>query len=184
MASADVLSMPTTTPTFTPFDTTTTTKRKRETKSHLPPGLDKMISQEPPQALAFEPEKHLNFKFPSKIYSMKEIGMEDRGVSPNAVSEPFQLFTPEAIKQMRAETLRSEVFENCQYSSNLAKGQLRGFAPKYVHLHESTAQSKAYIFPAMLHLCTTHGEAQRSLLSSPRSQVLKLCLRWTLRLLT
>lgn len=89
-----------------------------------------MISNEPPQLLTFDPEKHLNFKFPSKIYSMKEIGLKDVGVSPNAVSEPFQLFSPEAIKQMRAETLRSEVFENCQYSSNLAKGQLRGFAPR------------------------------------------------------
>lgn len=59
---------------------------------------------------------------------MKEIGLQDVGVSPNAVSEPFELFTPEAVRQMRAETLRPEVFENCQYSSNLAKGQLRGYA--------------------------------------------------------
>jgi len=92
-----------------------------------------MISNKEPQKLAFDPDKHLNFKPPSKIYTMKEIGMEDKGVSPNAVSEPFQLFTPEAIKQMRDETLREEVFENCQYSSNLAKGQLRGMAPAYVH---------------------------------------------------
>lgn len=87
-----------------------------------------MISKEPPPKLSFNPEIHLNFKPPSKIFTMKEIGLQDVGVSPNAVSEPFELFTPEAIRQMRAETLRPEVFENCQYSSNLAKGQLRGYA--------------------------------------------------------
>jgi hypothetical protein len=128
MASADVLSMPTNPSNFTPLDTTTTTKRKREAEINIPPGLDKMISNDPPPKLSFDPEKHLNFKPPSKIFTMEELGLQDVGVSPNAVSEPFQLFNTEAIKQMRAETLRPEVFENCQYSSNLAKGQLRGYA--------------------------------------------------------
>jgi hypothetical protein len=128
MASADVLTMPTNPSTFTPLDTTTTTKRKREAEINIPPGLDKMISNDPPPNLSFDPEKHLNFKPPSKIFTMEELGLQDVGVSPNAVSEPFQLFNAEAIKQMRAETLRPEVFENCQYSSNLAKGQLRGYA--------------------------------------------------------
>jgi hypothetical protein len=128
MASADVISMPANPSAFTPFDNTTPTKRKRQTEINIPPGLDKMISSDTPPKLIFDPEKHLNFKPPSKIFTMEEIGLQDVGVSPNAVSEPFQLFTPEAIKQMRAETLRPEVFENCQYSSNLAKGQLRGYA--------------------------------------------------------
>jgi len=87
-----------------------------------------MISSDTPPKLGFSPDEHLNFKPPSKIYTMEELGFQDVGVSPHAVSEPFQLFTAEAIKQMRAETLRPEVFENCQYSSNLAKGQLRGYA--------------------------------------------------------
>ena len=87
-----------------------------------------MISNDPPPKLIFNPDEHLNFKPPSKIFSMEELGFQDVGVSPNAVSEPFQLFTLEAIKQMRAETLRPEVFESCQYNSNLAKGQLRGYA--------------------------------------------------------
>lgn len=89
-----------------------------------------MINKQDPPKLAFDAEKHLNFEPPSKVYTMKDIGMENKGVSPNAVSEPFQLFSPEAVQQMRAETLREEVFANCQYSSNLAKGQLRGMAPK------------------------------------------------------
>lgn len=128
MASADVLSMPTTFSTFTPLDTTTSTKRKRQAEINIPQGLENMISKEPPPKLSFNPETHLNFKPPSKIFTMEEIGLQHVGVSPNAVSEPFQLFTPDAIRQMRAETLRPEVFENCQYSSNLAKGQLRGYA--------------------------------------------------------
>ena len=60
---------------------------------------------------------------------MTEIGLDkDIGISPVAVSEPFQLFSEEAIKQMRAEVLRSEVISNFQYSSNVAQAQLRGFA--------------------------------------------------------
>ena len=120
MASADVLSMPTNFSTLTPLDTTTSIKRKRQAEINIP--------KEPPPKLSFNPESHLNFKPPSKIFTMEEIGLQHVGVSPNAVSEPFQLFTPDAIRQMRAETLRPEVFENCQYSSNLAKGQLRGYA--------------------------------------------------------
>lgn len=128
MASADVLSMPTNPSTFTPFDITTPVKRKRQIEINIPPALDKMISNTPPPKLSFDPETHLNFKSPSKVFTMEELGFQDVGVSPNAVSEPFQLFTLEAIRQMRAETLRPEVFENCQYNSNLAKGQLRGYA--------------------------------------------------------
>lgn len=63
---------------------------------------------------------------------MTELGLGDKGISPVAVSEPFQLFTADAIKQMRSEVLSKAVFDNCKYSSNLAQCQLRGLAPKYV----------------------------------------------------
>jgi hypothetical protein len=60
---------------------------------------------------------------------MKDINLpEDTGVSPFAVSEPFQLFTKEAVMRMREEVLSKEVLKNCQYSSNLAQCQLRGYA--------------------------------------------------------
>ncbi|KAG4219840.1 hypothetical protein PC116_g31681, partial [Phytophthora cactorum] len=63
---------------------------------------------------------------------MKELGFaEDIGISPVAVSEPFPLFTEEAVMRMRKEVLSNEVLSNCQYSSNLAQCQLRGFANKY-----------------------------------------------------
>ena len=81
----------------------------------------------------FDPVKHLAFKPPSKVHSMKDIGLpEGTGVSPVAVSEPFSLFTAEAVQRMRTEVLRPEVLQNCQYSSDLAQCQLRGFAAQSV----------------------------------------------------
>ncbi|KAK5624620.1 hypothetical protein RRF57_000336 [Xylaria bambusicola] len=80
----------------------------------------------------FTPAKHLAFKEMPKVHTMKELGFpETIGVSPIAVSEPFRLFTEEAVMRMRREVLSPEVFENCQYSSNLAHCYLRGFANKY-----------------------------------------------------
>ena len=85
----------------------------------------------PPLKVAFNPADHLSFTPPSKVFTMKDLGLpEDTGVSAVAVSEPFQLFTPEAIQRMRAEVLSTRVWENCQYSSNLSQCQLRGFAPE------------------------------------------------------
>lgn len=62
---------------------------------------------------------------------MRDIKLpENTGVSPMAVSEPFQLFTPEAIRRMRTEVLSKDILNKFQYSSNLSKSQLRGFAPE------------------------------------------------------
>lgn len=79
----------------------------------------------------FDPTRHLAFKETPKVYTMKDIGLpEDTGISPVAVSEPFPLFTEDAVMKMRQEVLSPEVLSNCQYSSNLAHCQLRGFANK------------------------------------------------------
>lgn len=70
----------------------------------------------------FDPKRHLAFKEVPKVYTMKDIGLpEDTGISPVAVSEPFPLFTEEAVMRMRQEVLSPEVLGNCQYSSNLCK---------------------------------------------------------------
>lgn len=123
MAAADVL-----TPSLPPTPSFGTIKRKRSS-SAAPNPLINMPSTIPRQ-MTFEPVKHLSFQPPGKIYSMEEIGHKDRGVSPIAVSDPFPLFTEEAIQQMRAEVLSKPVWDNCKYSSNLAHCQLRGFAPE------------------------------------------------------
>lgn len=84
---------------------------------------------EAPEKVIFDPVKHVNFIPPSKVHTMQDLNFSEcAGVSPIAVSEPFHLFTSEAVRQMRAEILSSRVWDNCQYSSNLAQCQLRGFA--------------------------------------------------------
>ncbi|KAI9848697.1 MAG: hypothetical protein M1837_006784 [Sclerophora amabilis] len=86
----------------------------------------------PPNIPAFEHSKHLDFSEPPKTYSMQELGFpEGTGVSPVAVSDPFPLFSKEAIDAMRTEVLSDQVWDNCRYSSDIAACQLRGFSPKY-----------------------------------------------------
>lgn len=66
---------------------------------------------------------------------MKELGFDnDIGISSVAVSEPFPLFTQEAVMRFREEILSSEVMDNFKISSNLSHCQLRGFADKQVSL--------------------------------------------------
>ncbi|KAB8277080.1 hypothetical protein BDV30DRAFT_223679 [Aspergillus minisclerotigenes] len=78
---------------------------------------------------SFDPKKHMNYQPPSKIYTMKEIGLEGQGISPNAVTAPFQLFNEEAIKQMRAEIFSKPVLDECQYTSSFVKNTIRGMGP-------------------------------------------------------
>ncbi|KAJ4370483.1 hypothetical protein N0V83_005003 [Neocucurbitaria cava] len=78
---------------------------------------------------AFDPEKHLTFNEAPEFLTMKDIGLaEDIGISPVAVTQPFQLFSPEAIQIMRSEISKSEVTKNHTFSSNIAAAQLRGYA--------------------------------------------------------
>ncbi|OBT81968.1 hypothetical protein VE02_09319 [Pseudogymnoascus sp. 03VT05] len=74
----------------------------------------------------FNPVKHLNFQSPEKVYTMEEIGLKGHGISPVAASDPFSLFTVEAVKQMRAEIFSESVLENCQFASSFAKNMVRG----------------------------------------------------------
>ncbi|KAK2609154.1 hypothetical protein QQS21_002236 [Conoideocrella luteorostrata] len=78
----------------------------------------------------FDASTHLNFQAPKNIISMKDIGFEGHGISPNAVSEPFSLFTPEAIQQIRAEVFGDEAVRDCQFTSTFSKYMIRGMGPK------------------------------------------------------
>jgi hypothetical protein len=133
MTSADIVTSSSSTtellqlekPSSVIFDSSKASKRKRSS-DFLPVDMPAMIS---PEKGTFNPGKHLDFILPSKVFTMKELGFpENTGVSPVAVSEPFKLFTPEAVQRMRAEVLSTQIWENCQYSSNLSQCQLRGFA--------------------------------------------------------
>lgn len=82
-----------------------------------------------PERVTFDPSKHLVYTPPQKVWTMKELGFdENRGISPVGVSEPFPLFSEEAVKQMREEVLSENVWKHYRYSSNLSPCQLRGYA--------------------------------------------------------
>ncbi|OQU94811.1 hypothetical protein CLAIMM_01107 [Cladophialophora immunda] len=84
-----------------------------------------------PRAI-FDPEKHLVYREDPKILMLKDIGLsENVGISPVAISEPFPLFSEEAISHMRSEIFTHEVWDNCLYSTDFAGCQLRGHCPKY-----------------------------------------------------
>lgn len=87
----------------------------------------------PCDRVSFDPAKHIKFTPPSKVWTMQELDYpEGKGISPVGVSEPFPLFSEEAVKQMRAEILDEKVWDKYKFSSNLSQCQLRGFAPEYV----------------------------------------------------
>ncbi|KAI9839627.1 MAG: hypothetical protein M1819_002253 [Sarea resinae] len=114
MATADVLRSP------------------RTARPAFKPIFQHGVSASTTKPSSFDASKHLMYKEHPKVHTMKEIGFPGEvGISPVAVSEPFPLFSPEAIQTMRSEIFSKDVMDNCQYSSNIAACQLRGFAPKY-----------------------------------------------------
>jgi hypothetical protein len=93
-------------------------------QAHAPE--DDLLAQD---TTMFDPKKHLVFQEPSDILTMKDIGFADNvGISPIAVTYPFQLFSPEAIRIMRQEIDKREVRDDHSVHSNIASSQLRGYA--------------------------------------------------------
>lgn len=96
------------------------------------PGLQ--LSDNPFRPPVFDPEVHLCFK-PGTQKSMVELGVKhNKSISPVGCAMPFPLFTEAAIDIMRAELLRTEVFDNCAFTSNIVgknSTQIRGWAKKY-----------------------------------------------------
>lgn len=82
----------------------------------------------------FVPELHLAYEEPKCVHSMEDLGYSaNNGVSPVAVSEPFRLFSEDAVNFMREEIFAPVVQQNYAYSSDIAPvKQLRGYAPEYV----------------------------------------------------
>lgn len=60
---------------------------------------------------------------------MEQIGLKGQGISPHAATEPFPLFTKDAIAQMRAEIFDEKVLAECQYSSTFNRNMVRGMGP-------------------------------------------------------
>jgi len=107
----------------------------KETQESLKRSFAKYLAADntsPPVGKLFNPSKHLTFEEPTHIHSMEDIGYpSSNGVSPIAVSEPFRLFSEEAVNIMRSEILDPEVQEKYSYTSDIAPKQLRGYAPKH-----------------------------------------------------
>lgn len=113
MATAEVLPLPDVPQAlFKPIIENTTVKRKLKN-------------------VEFDPDQHLIFEAPNKSLLMTDIGYsEDTGISPVAASDPFRLFSAEAIQKFRDECLSDQVFANHSVRTNIAACQLRGYAPK------------------------------------------------------
>jgi hypothetical protein len=83
------------------------------------------------QKIEFDPDQHLLYESPERTILMTDIGYkESTGISPVAVSDPFRLFSTEAIQKFRNECLSDEVLANYSVRTNIAACQLRGYAPK------------------------------------------------------
>ncbi|KAH7370941.1 hypothetical protein BKA65DRAFT_522461 [Rhexocercosporidium sp. MPI-PUGE-AT-0058] len=69
---------------------------------------------------------------------MDDIGLPiTNGISPVAVSEPFPLFTAEAIDIMRAEVFTDEVMNNYSRSSDLIPLLVRGYVSEHAKFTEA-----------------------------------------------
>jgi len=106
----------------------------RETQESLKRSFEKYLAADngaPAVGKLFIPNKHLAYEAPKYIHTMEDIGyLSTNGVSPVAVSEPFRLFSEDAVDIMRSEVLNEEVQQKYSYTSDIAPKQLRGYAPK------------------------------------------------------
>jgi hypothetical protein len=100
-----------------------TTRATRPT-STIPPFLIDEARKTPKDT--WNAERHLAFEPPANITTMEEIGLQGQGISPNAVSDPFPLFTKEAMLQMRREVFSDQVLNECRYSSDFIANMVRG----------------------------------------------------------
>lgn len=78
----------------------------------------------------FDPAIHVKIQDPVQIYTMEQIGLAGEGISNTAASDPFSLFTPEAILQFRRELFSEPVLASSQYCSAFATNMIRGYGPE------------------------------------------------------
>ncbi|KAL6232348.1 hypothetical protein BDW75DRAFT_243044 [Aspergillus navahoensis] len=124
MAPAALLSTTTTTTTAAPTVVGPTTKKATRPTKKIPKSI--IDNARLTEKRSFNPIEHLVYEAPAKIHTMAELGLEGAGISPNAISDPFRLFTEEAIKQMRAEIFSEPVLQDCQYASSFCTNMIRG----------------------------------------------------------
>ena len=113
------------------------------------------------ESRSFDAAVDLEYVEKPRVHTMEDLGLPDgTGISPVAVSEPFKLFSKQAVHQFRNEVLDPRVRKDYGFTSNIAPCQLRGYAAQYVcHQNVPSALEKiAKIWLGMLHSSTKLGE--------------------------
>lgn len=80
-----------------------------------------------PSSAVFDPVQHLAYHLPPKQHTMKELHLADEGISDIAVTDPFPLYTREAVVELRRDVLSDKVLNEYRVSSHLAKNQAREY---------------------------------------------------------
>ena len=94
---------------------------------------DELKPRSASQTMQFDPEKHLGYASDPKTFSLSDMGViSEQSISSVAISEPFPLFTEEAVQAMRSELFTQEVWENCKFSTEFAHCQIRDYCDKCV----------------------------------------------------
>ncbi|KAM0746599.1 hypothetical protein T439DRAFT_134833 [Meredithblackwellia eburnea MCA 4105] len=78
-------------------------------------------------AVEFDAKKHLCYEPPASRITMKELALEDVGISPIAVTAPFPLFNLDGVTELRRNILSDEVIDKFTVSSYLSAFQGREF---------------------------------------------------------
>lgn len=123
------------------------------------------------EQLKFDPARHLRYVPPEKQYTFTDLGLEATDPPPPndmCITEPFDLFTEEAVRLMRRELFQPAVFDNYMHSWARAPCVIRGSAPTVSFLSfypptllwqawtdgYSSAQVCKFIYDAWMHPAT------------------------------
>jgi len=72
----------------------------------------KIAESKNPCGSCFNPDKHLRFSQPKKVYKLEEFLLNPpSATSPVAITEPFPLFTEEGVQELRSDIFRREVVD-------------------------------------------------------------------------
>jgi hypothetical protein len=97
-----------------------------------PPVLSLKGEDEPAGRVRFDPKKHLRFQLPEKTYTLEDLKYNRKQAVGNvAATDPFPLFSREAVIQMRRELLSERTIKNCMTYTRPGSVQIRGAAPQY-----------------------------------------------------
>lgn len=78
-------------------------------------------------AIKFDPATHLCCKKPESVVTLKDLALDDVGISPVGVTALFPLFTLEGVTELRRDILSDKVIDKWTVSSYLSAFQGREF---------------------------------------------------------